>query len=308
MLRFRMRYSAFLLLLVLISTMSCAEKQPFDVQGHRGCRGLLPENTPEAMVKALDLGVTTLELDVVITADHQVVLSHEPFLSAEICSHPDGTPVRKDEERSLNIYRMTFDSLSAYDCGLRGNPRFPKQAAQAASKPLLKAVIELAERHASEQQRPLPWYNIETKCAPHTDAIYHPAPQEFVQLLMEVIQEVGIAERTIIQSFDVRTLQELKSAYPNIKTALLIENNRTPEENIKKLGFTPDVYSCDFELVDQQLVKLCKTKAIELIPWTVNDETDMVRLMSLGVNGIITDYPNRLMALLEQHPELGIKH
>src|ERR1700754_3858617 len=113
----------------------------FDKEGHRGCRGLMPENTIPAMMKALELGVTTLEMDAVITADNQVVLSHEPFFNHEITTKPDGKLVTAQEEKSLNIYKMTYAQTQQYDVGLRPHPRFPQQQKLKATKPLLKEVI-----------------------------------------------------------------------------------------------------------------------------------------------------------------------
>jgi glycerophosphoryl diester phosphodiesterase len=280
--------------------MACSNNKPFDVQGHRGCRGLYPENSLNAMKHALDLGVSTLELDVVITKDQQVVVSHEPFLSHEICRHPDGRAVTKNEERQLNIYSMSFDSLSTYDCGLKKHPRFPNQKKEATSKPLLKELIEASEKHAIEQKRSLPLYNIETKSTVEGDQIYHPTPEPFVDLLMEVIDETGIRDRTVIQSFDVRTLQVAKKKYPDVRLALLVENQDGIEANLEMLGFLPEIYSCDFQLIDRELLDHCKKKNIELIPWTVNDVTDMNRLIDLEVDGIITDYPDLLMEVIEE--------
>ncbi|HYO20902.1 MAG TPA: glycerophosphodiester phosphodiesterase family protein, partial [Flavisolibacter sp.] len=107
----------------------------FDKQGHRGCRGLMPENTIAAMKKAIDLGVTTLEMDVVITADEKVVLSHEPFFNHEITTKPDGSYVKEAEEKTLNIYQMTYDRVKSFDIGLKPHPRFPQQQKLPAVKP-----------------------------------------------------------------------------------------------------------------------------------------------------------------------------
>jgi glycerophosphoryl diester phosphodiesterase len=121
----------------------------FDKQGHRGCRGLMPENTIPAMLKATALGVTTLETDVVITRDKQVVLSHEPFFNHEISTKPDGAPVTEQEERSLNIYQMDYSQVRQFDVGLRPHPRFAQQQKLAAFKPLLAEMIDSVENYCT---------------------------------------------------------------------------------------------------------------------------------------------------------------
>lgn len=265
-----------------------------DFQGHRGCRGLLPENTIPAFEKALDLGVTTLEMDVVITKDKKVILSHEPWFSHEIALDPDGNPISLQDERNHRIYDMTFNETQGYDVGMKTHDRFPNQKKLKASKPLLSAVINFAEEHAQKDAGPLPYYNIETKSKPEGDGLFHPNPEEFVDLLMEVIREAGVSERTFIQSFDVRTLQVAKTKYPDMKLVLLVENSETPDQNLQTLGFTPDIYSPDYALVDKSLITYAKQKGMKVIPWTVNERGEMNDLISLGVDGLITDYPDRL--------------
>lgn len=268
--------------------------RPFDKEGHRGCRGLMPENTIPAMIKALELGVTTLEMDISFTKDKQAILSHEPFFNHEITTRPDGTYIDEKDERSYNIYQMTYDSVKKYDVGLKPHPRFPQQEKIKAVKPLLADVFEAIVDAMKTRRRPYPQFNIETKCMPDGDDIYHPKPAEFVELLMKVIQQYHMEENVIIQSFDVRSLQYLHQHYPTIRTALLIEGTDKSGVNsqLNKLGFTPTIYSPDYSLVNQLLVNKCHEKNMLLIPWTVDDKKNIDNLMQLGVDGIITDYPN----------------
>ncbi|RME94372.1 MAG: glycerophosphodiester phosphodiesterase, partial [Bacteroidetes bacterium] len=133
-----------------------------DWQGHRGARGLLPENTIPAFLLALEYPqIKTLEMDVVITQDQQVVVSHEPWMSALICSHSNGKPVSAEEAETLNIYQMTLAEVQSFDCGSRANPRFPTQQPQVGRKPSLAAVFAAADQRARTLERPLPHYNIE---------------------------------------------------------------------------------------------------------------------------------------------------
>src|SRR5436190_656165 len=266
----------------------------FDKEGHRGCRGLMPENTIPAMIRALDLGVTTLEMDIAITKDKQPVLSHEPWFAQDITTKPDGTYMKDLEEKRFVIYWMTYEQVKTFDVGMKPHPRFPRQQKMKVVKPLLRDVVDSCEEHAKATNRPLPWYNIETKTDPVLDSVFHPMPVEFVDLLMSVILEKGIEERTIIQSFDFRTLQYLHQKYPSVKTSMLIEgfDKRDLDEQIKALGFVPTIYSPEYSLVNDKLVKKCHQQNIRIIQWTVNDKPTIDSLKKMGVDGIITDYPD----------------
>lgn len=266
----------------------------FDKQGHRGCRGLMPENTIPAMLKAIDLGVTTLEMDIVFTKDKVAILSHEPFFNPDITTAPGGKYPEAKEERKSNIYQMSFQETQLYDVGLKPHPRFATQQKIKTTKPSLAALIDSVELYLSINNLPKVNYNIETKTNPATDNIFHPAPVEFVALLMQVIKSKEIEKRVIIQSFDLRTLQILHKDYPAIKTALLIADydKRTLDEQLNNLGFNPTIYSPAYSLVNKALIDACHDKKIKVIPWTVNDTTTINGLKQLGVDGIITDYPN----------------
>ncbi len=292
--------------LLFIFTIACSNKLmqknyskttpsgDFDKQGHRGCRGLMPENTIPAMLHALDLGVTTLELDIVITKDKQVVVSHEPFFNHDITTKPTGEYVTAAEELTLNIYQMNYAEVRKYDVGMKPHLRFSQQQKIKAYKPLLKELFDSVAQYMITSKRPHPYFNIETKCLPIGDNLYHPKPDEFVELLMAVIKEKKLEEQVIIQSFDFRTLQYLHKHYPNIKTAMLIEDNdkRGIGKQIAALGFVPSIYSPHYSLITEDLVNYCHSKKIKLIPWTVNTKEDIERLKNMGIDGIITDYPN----------------
>jgi glycerophosphoryl diester phosphodiesterase len=266
----------------------------FDSQGHRGSRGLMPENTVPAMKTALDLGVTTLEMDIVFTQDRQAILSHEPFFNHEIAIKPDGSYVTEAEEKSLNIFKMNYEEVKKYDVGIKPHPRFPQQTKTAVYKPLLIDVIDSVRQHIAVTGKLLPYFNIETKTSPSTDNIYHPAPAEFVEELMKVVRTKQLEDRVIIQSFDFRTLQYLHRKYPLIKTAMLIEDfdERGLKDQLKALGFTPTIYSPEHKLVTPDLVGRCHAQNIKVIPWTVNDKKRIGELREMGVDGIISDYPN----------------
>lgn len=266
----------------------------FDLQGHRGCRGLMPENTITAMRHALALGVTTLEMDVVISADKEVVVSHEPFFHHEISRDPNGNPIAANKELSHNIFQLNYEDIKRYDVGLQPHPRFPHQQKMAASKPRLAELIDSVEQFIQQHQLPRCWYNIETKSNPATDGIFHPAPAAFVDQLIAVLQAKQVLHRTIVQSFDVRTLQYLHQQYPHVSTALLIEDDdkRSLAVQLQRLGFTPSIYSPYHGHVTTELVQGCHQQGMRVIPWTVNILPRMQELKAMGVDGIISDYPN----------------
>lgn len=273
-----------------------SEPNGFDLQGHRGARGLLPENTLAAFRRALELGVTTLELDTVVSADEQVVVSHEPWMSAEICSHPDGAPIAPEEAHGLRIFTMPYAEVARFDCGRRGHPRFPRQEAQSAIKPLLRDVIRLAEGYVHHDRPPV-FYNVETKSRPEGDGVYHPDPETFVRLIWEVVEHEGVADRFTLQSFDVRTLQEARRQRLPIRLSLLVEDaglgpGESLRRGIRALGFVPHIYSPDYRLVDAEVVERAHADEMLVIPWTVNERAEMERLRRLGVDGLITDYPD----------------
>jgi glycerophosphoryl diester phosphodiesterase len=265
----------------------------FDKQGHRGCRGLLPENTIPAMLHALDSGVTTLEMDISFTKDSIAILSHEPFFNHEITTKPDGSFIEEKDEKVYNIFKMDFAEAEKYDVGLKPHPRFP-QKKMSAHKPSLAAMFDSVKTYMQTHNRPFPYFNIETKTTALTDNIYHPAPAAFVDMLIKVIKEKQMEQWVMIQSFDVRTLQYLHQNHPTIPTVLLIEDydKRPLEEQIKRLGFTPNVYSPHYSLVTKEVLEKCHKQKIKVIPWTVNEKGKIEELKKMGVDGIISDYPN----------------
>jgi glycerophosphoryl diester phosphodiesterase len=289
------------LFLVSISCMSSKvphstsfNEAAFDKQGHRGCRGLMPENTIAAMYKAIDLGVTTLEMDASISKDHQVFLSHEPFFNHEISLQPNGKPIEEAKEKSFNMYQMDYAQIIKYDVGLKQHPRFPEQFKIAAVKPLLSQVFDSVIAYCAQKGKPVPQFNIETKTMAKTDELFHPKPETFVDLLMAVIHSKNMASKVIIQSFDIRTLQYLHQKDAAIKTALLIEDfDKKPFAlQLKDLGFIPSIYSPAYQLVTPLLVKQCRDAGMQIIPWTINDLATIKALKKMGVHGVISDYPN----------------
>lgn len=266
----------------------------FDKEGHRGCRGLMPENTIPAMLFALSVGVTTLEMDAHITKDQKVIISHDPYFNHDITTKPDGKWLEPGEEKKLLLYGMNYSETLQYDVGLKPNIRFPRQKKMPAHKPLLGDLIDSVEEFCIRKKIHLPFYNIETKSMPATDLLNHPAPEEFVDILMGVVLSKHVMDRTIIQSFDPRTLQVLHRKYPSVMTALLIDGfNKTQlGVQLKQLGFVPTIYSPEYTLVTDSLLIQCHKVNMKVIPWTVDDKGTIEELRKMGIDGIITDYPD----------------
>lgn len=272
----------------------------FDLQGHRGARGLVPENTIPAFRRALELGVTTLEMDVVVSADSVVVVSHEPWMARAKCLAPGGDPIPEDQARAHKIYEMPYEQIASYDCG-RTLEDFPEQTPVSAPKPRLRDVLEMAETYVDTHDRGPVFYNIETKSRPDWDGTLHPEPEAFVRRVLAVVTAAGVAPRTTIQSFDPRTLEAAHRQNATVRTALLVgtAGNQGIDDNLATLSFVPDIYSPNAELVDDALVSAVHDRTLALIPWTVNDPDAMARLVRLGVDGLITDYPDRARTVLE---------
>lgn len=265
-----------------------------DVQGHRGCRGLMPENTTQAMLEAIRLGVKTLEMDVHISRDKQVFLSHNPYMSAEFMLKPDGSAIRPEQEKTWVLYQMPYATIKEFDVGSKAHPLFPTQKKFKTHMPLLSDVIAEAEAFTLKAHLPSLYYNIEIKSVPSGDGFLHPTVPEYVDLVVQILQEKNIVNRAIIQSFDVRALQYMHAKYPAIQTAYLIENKLSLAENIAKLGFIPTIYSPESILVEEALVAEAHCQGMLIIPWTVNQPAQMQQLIALGVDGLITDYPDRV--------------
>ena len=280
---------------IFMTLLSCNSPITMDVQGHRGCRGLFPENSLPAFEKAIDLGVNTLELDLAISKDKKVVVSHEPYINKLFCLNTLGEEITLEEEKIYNLFQMNYQEIKAFDCGTKQYDRFPEQQKIKTYKPLLSEVFELAKAKNSGVK-----FNIEIKANPKYDAIYTPKPKEFVQLVLNIIKQYGVFERTNLQSFDIRILEEIKKQAPEMRLALLVDENETIEGKLSRLSFMPEIISPYFKLLDAKTINTYQLKEIQVIPWTVNSEKDMQLMIDYQVDGIITDYPDKLIEVLKK--------
>ncbi|MGI4821721.1 MAG: glycerophosphodiester phosphodiesterase family protein [Janthinobacterium lividum] len=271
-----------------------------EVHGHRGCRGLLPENTLPAFLHALALGVDVLELDVIISADQQVVVSHEPWLSARLGRGPAGERIAPAQERSYNLYELPYATIRSCVVGEWPHPDFPAQQASPGYRPLLREVLQATEAACQRLGRPPVGYSIELKSTPEGDGIFHPAPRLFTELVLAEIYAAAVHPRTTLLSFDERILQAARQAAPAQRLCLLSETDVPAASLFQQLGFVPEVFGPDYHLLSEAKVATLAVAypSLRLVPWTVNHAADLRQVLAWGVAGITTDYPDRLLALL----------
>lgn len=266
----------------------------FSSEAHRGGRGLMPENTIPAMKWAIDLGVSTLEMDAHISKDGQVFLAHDHYVNPSFTLDPNGQEIPEKDNKKYPFYQMDYDLIKKYDVGSKVNSKYPEQKKFKTYMPLLSELIDSVQNHIQQSGKKQVFYNIETKSVADGDDKLHPNPEKFVDLLVKVLESKKIIPYVVIQSFDIRTLQVLNKKYPHIKTSFLIENKKSLEENLQILGFKPFIVSPNLKLLTPEYLKKCQDQGIKVIVWTVNTKEEINKFKAMGVDGIISDYPNLL--------------
>jgi glycerophosphoryl diester phosphodiesterase len=295
--------STILVLVPVLIFMNCSNQSKNDSpvshfpkfckQGHRGTRGLMPENTIASMKKAIEDGANVIEVDIQISSDKQVMVAHDPHINRQISLLPDGSELPEEDRHKYALYQMPYDSIRKFDVGSKYHPDFPQQKKFKTYIPLFGELIDSVEQFTKERGLTPVIYNIEIKSRPDQDGILQPAPAELIDLVMAVVKSKDIGNRYYLQSFDVRQIQEVHNRYPGVAIGFLTGNKEmTLKENLEKVGFIPDIYSPHYSLATQALVDSVKAKGMKFIPWTVNTKEEMKTLIDMGVDGIITDYPN----------------
>ena len=274
--------------------MGCHSKNEIDVQGHRGCRGLFPENSLPAFEKALDLGVHTLEIDIVISKDLKVVVSHEPYMNHIICKQPNGENISDSILKPFNLFDLNYEDIKAFDCGSKFHPSYPNQKKIKTYKPLLAEVFELAKA-----KNPKVRFNIEIKSKPQYYGVYTPKPETYVKLVLNEIKSSGFSSQVNLQSFDLTILEEINNQMEPMQVALLVDEDEIIAKKLKQLSFKPEIISPYYKLLTEENVMNYKSKGFQIIPWTVNEISDLESMIGLKVDGLITDYPDRLIGLLQ---------
>jgi len=260
-----------------------ASTPKIQVHGHRGARAMFPENTLPAFEYAIKQGVDVLELDMVVTKDNVVVVSHELLLHKPICSGP---------RESVPIRELTLAEVRQWDCGAIQNPLFATQTTVPGTRmPTLDQVFELASRGSFE-------FNIETKFAPRRPEI-SPEPEEFAKLVLEKIRKHKLEKRVILQSFDFRTLAAMKKLAPEIRlSALVAQKERDWSVVLNETG--AQIISPISTAVTPERVKLAHDRGVQVVPYTPNTPQEWDSLIAAGVDALITDDPAGLITHLKK--------
>lgn len=267
-----------------------------DVQAHRGGAGLMPENTIEAMKHALDMGVNTLELDLQLSKDGLVVVSHDPYFHSRYATRPDGTEIRKEDPKEY-IYTMDYEQVAKYDVGSRPSTVWPEKACFPAVKPLATDLIDFVENYTKEKGYSPVRYNIEVKSKEGKGegkdwAYYHDLADACIKLLLSK----RLGDRLVVQCFDHRALNYMNEKFPELQYSYLVDAKAPEfEKYMAKLNFTPKWLSPHHSITDEALVKKCHEKGMKIVPWTVDKPEDIKRILGLDVDAIISNYPDRVL-------------
>jgi len=264
----------------------------FYKEGHRGTRGLMPENTIPAMKKGVESGANCIEVPLYLTKDGKVLIAHDPFVNVTHSLYHDGSEIAKGDAKKYIWHQMNYEDIRKFDVGSKPYPAFPQQQKIKVSMPLLGELIDSVEAYVSAHNLPKPIYNIELKTSAKYDSLqYNAGPAEVVKAVLADVTPRNIGNRFYIQSFDVRPLQLVHKEHPEIVIGFLTAGKNL-DSNLKKLGFMPHIYSPEYSLVNKAMAGYCHSRNMKLVPWTVNDKEKMKSLIDDGVDGIITDYPN----------------
>lgn len=293
---------------VIQSSCISGDEKEIVVQAHRGGSALYPENTVPAMIHAAGIGIRTLELDLQVTKDSQVVVSHDAFLNSAKALFPGGERISKEQEDSLLIFRMDYDSLCKFDVGSLANPVYPRRKNLRCVIPTLTDLIDCVETYVYSKGIAPVSYNIEIKSSPENDGRRTPDYKTYCDLSMKVLLEKNLTDRLCIQSFDARSLNYIHHAYPQIQLSYLVEESgRSVSGYLEELGFVPEVISPLHSIVTQEFVTDAHERNLKVIPWTVDTEEEVLRLKALGVDEIITNEPDSVQLWLYKAGRKG-KH
>jgi len=275
------------LLTILLQHPMLLTGQNTKIFGHRGCRGLLPENTIAAFNKAIELGVDGIEWDVVVNKDKELIISHEAYIDKSYCKYFDGTYINNKSKKELNIYNITSKDINKYDCGSIYKDKFPDQKLQKSVKPSVKqAFNEVNFNNTTE-------ILFEIKSSPVDYNIYQPEIKEYANIIYNELVNNSRLEHVTFMSFDKNMLNELIKLFPQNKYIYLIYNPLKPYKDIiGELNFEPYALGIYYHIITDNTIKQAHNNDIKIYAWTVNNNKDAKKLISKGVDGIITDYPN----------------
>ena len=269
-----------------------------DAQAHRSGMGLYPENSIPAIKNSLDLGVNTLEMDLCVTKDGKVILSHDRYFEPRYTTKPDGTEMKREER--VYLYHLNYDEITKYDVGQRYTRSWPQKACVPAVKPLLTEAVAFAENYTKENGLTPVKYNIEIKSdytssdgVEGKDWLEYKA---FVDACAPVIASLGLGDRLIVQSFDDRALNYLHENYPDFTLSYLVRDHDTDfDKFMGLLNFVPEWLSPPHQNVTAEFLAEARARGMKVVTWTVDEVAEIKRLMDLKVDGIISNHPDSLL-------------
>ena len=270
-----------------------------EVHGHRGARARRPENTIPAFAYAIEAGAQAIELDLQVTRDGVLVVSHDDCINSDLCLGPDGRRV----DGCPMIHDLLLSEVQSYDCGSLKNPDFKNQVPQPGTRiPTLDQVFRFVKTSSLPGAASV-LFNIETKfhVTRNRDKRVKDqpvSPQEFVRLILEKVREHELTDRVILESFDYRTLVEMRLREPRIQIAALTSDT---QEDLRETadGLKPDYISPHTILINRKTVAALHQRGVKVLPWTVNKPSKWEELIQWGVDGIITDDPKALVDYLK---------
>jgi glycerophosphoryl diester phosphodiesterase len=270
-------------LAILMFSLSCAKSNHILVHGHRGARARRPENTLPAFEYAISVGVDALELDMAVTKDDVIVVSHDPVLEPPVCNGALPSAV---------IHELTLAEVKQWDCGNVQNPRFPTQQTVPGTRmPTLDEVFALASRGDFD-------FNIETKSFVDKPQ-YTPPPDVFARMVLEKIRAHHLEKRVILQSFDFRTLRAMRQLAPEIRLSALVEKDDRDFAAISADAAKAEIVSPEFHLVTPEKTAAAHAAGIQIVPWTADAPSDWENLIRAHVDAIISDDPAALISFLK---------
>lgn len=271
-----------------------------DLQAHRGGAGLMPENTVSSMKNALDLHVNTLEMDLQLSADGKVVVSHDNYFHPRYAMRPDSSLVLKEDPREF-LYTMPYDSIAKYEVGLRPVENWPEQQKVSERKPLASELLDFTENYARKNNLSRPRYNIEIKSRTGKgEGKLWPDYKTFCDVCIPLLLSKNLGDRLVVQSFDVRALEYIHEKWPEVELSYLTDQEPEIVDILGTLSFKPRWWSPHYSVVSQTNVAYCHALGIKVVPWTVDDPKEIERMVRCGVDAIISNYPDRLITIVRK--------
>ena len=263
------------------------------IYGHRGARGLFPENTLEGIKNTLKLPINGIELDIVVSKDNNLLVSHNPFAHPEFCLDHLGDEVFKNELVN-NFYLMNYEQIQQFNVGTKQHPDFPHQQKLNSKVPLLTEVYDLLNNKTDKNFTLF----LEVKC---DSSSYYPPINHYADLVYNFLCTHPFKGKLIVKSFDIDFMNAFYAkSKDKFHLGLLVENKNHIIENLKSLNFKPDFYNPEYTLIDEQLVTELHSKDIKIVTWTINHQIDYQQMVNLNVDGVITDYPNEMIKIIRK--------